>query len=211
MGGEVGVMSDGVPLFNAFDAGLRDAPAHELQDSCDGHPQGSGEYHYHSLSNCFKDIMVTTVLGYALDGFPITGPEVAPGKFLTTDDLDVCHGITSDVQMNGKTVTTYHYVMTRDFPYSASCFRGKPVGLQVIAGTGGPQPQGQSQGQTNQNSQASAPQGGNAPMGGPPQAAIDACSGVAGGSCTFSDDRGSHTGTCQTLPIGDQIACVPER
>jgi hypothetical protein len=220
MGGEVGVMTDGVPLFNAFDAGLRDAPAHELQDSCDGHPQGSGEYHYHSLSSCFKDIMVSTVLGYALDGFPITGPEVAPGKFLTTDDLDVCHGITSDVKIDGKTVTTYHYVMTRDFPYSASCFRGKPVGKQVIQGTGGPQPQNQmgqsgqpGQMQTNQSSQASGPpmgaQGSNgAPAGGPPQAAIDACTGNTVGVCTFSDDHGSHTGFCQTLPDG-QKACVP--
>lgn len=35
MGGEAGIMLTGVPLFNAFDAGLRDALAHELQDSCD--------------------------------------------------------------------------------------------------------------------------------------------------------------------------------
>jgi hypothetical protein len=209
MGGEVGVMEDGVPLFNAFDAGLRDAPAHELQDSCDGHPQGSGEYHYHSLSNCFKDIMVTTVLGYALDGFPITGPEVAPGKFLTTNDLDVCHGITSDVTINGKTVSTYHYVMTRDFPYSASCFRGKPVFLQVIAGAGPQGQQSQSPG-ANLPSQGSPPQGGSgAPMGGPPQAAISACGSGAGAHCSFSDDHGAHSGTCQSLP-GGQIACVPQ-
>ena len=32
MGGEVGIMSDGVALFNAFDAGLRDAPARFVQD-----------------------------------------------------------------------------------------------------------------------------------------------------------------------------------
>lgn|GEM_PF-768662 len=210
MGGEVGVMTDGVPLFNAFDAGLRDAPAHELQDSCDGHPQGSGEYHYHSLSNCFKDVMVSTVLGYALDGFPITGPEVAPGKFLATDDLDECHGITSDVKMNGKTVTTYHYVMTRDFPYSASCFRGKPVSMQVIAGAG---PQGQqsqssqSQGM-NQSAQESGPPQGGAPMGSPPQAAISACVGGTGTQCSFTDDHGTHSGTCQSIPTG-QVACVP--
>lgn len=43
--GEVGVMLSGIPLFDGFDAELRDAPAHEAQDSCDGHPQKNGEYH----------------------------------------------------------------------------------------------------------------------------------------------------------------------
>src|SRR5262249_43442644 len=80
----------------------------------------------HSLSSCFKDLSEKTVLGYALDGFPITGPMMATNKYLTTDDLDECHGITSDITIDGKTVTTYHYVMTQDFPYSASCFRSHP-------------------------------------------------------------------------------------
>lgn len=127
MGGEVGIMLTGVPLFNGFDAGLRDAAAHEVQDACEGHPQGDGQYHYHSLSSCFEDTSVTTVLGYALDGFPITGNEVAPGKTLTTYDLDVCHGLISEIVEDGVTKTTYHYVMTEDFPYSASCFRAEPV------------------------------------------------------------------------------------
>lgn len=138
MGGEVGIMLSGVPLFNGFDAGLRDAVAHELQDSCDGHPQGSGEYHYHSLSACMKDSAITTVLGYAYDGFPITGPVVAPGKYLTTKDLDECHGLTSEIVVDGVKKTTYHYVMTYDFPYSASCFRGKS---SWKGPTGGSQPQ----------------------------------------------------------------------
>jgi hypothetical protein len=136
MGGEVGVMLSGVALFNGFDAGLRDAAAHELQDSCEGHPQGSGEYHYHSLSSCFKDTNVSTVLGYAYDGFPITGAKVADNTYLTTEDLDECHGITSSVMIDGISTDTYHYVMTADFPYSASCFRGKPV----MTGPSGGQP-----------------------------------------------------------------------
>ena len=125
MGGEVGVMLTGVALFNAFDAGGRDAGAWEVQDNCGGHPESKGEYHYHTLSGCIKDISVKTVIGFALDGFPITGPQVGTGNILTTDDLDECHGLTSAVTLDGKTVTTYHYVMTQDFPYSASCFRGK--------------------------------------------------------------------------------------
>jgi hypothetical protein len=133
MGGEVGVMLTGVALFNAFDAGGRDAGAWEVQDDCSGHPQEKGEYHYHTLSSCIKDVGVGTVIGFALDGFAITGPQVGPGNVLTTDDLDECHGLTSQITLDGKTVTTYHYVMTEDFPYSVSCFRStasQPPGMQ---------------------------------------------------------------------------------
>ena len=127
MGGEAGVMLTGVAIFNGFDAGGRDAGAWEVQDSCSGHPQNKGEYHYHTLSSCIKDISVKTILGYALDGFPITGPQVGSGNILTTSDLDECHGIVSTINIDGKLTTTYHYVMTQDFPYSVSCFRAKPA------------------------------------------------------------------------------------
>lgn len=200
MGGEVGIMLSGVPLFNAFDAGLRDAPAHELQDLCDGHPQGSGEYHYHSLSACFKDIGITTVLGYALDGFPITGPLVAPGKYLTTADLDACHGVTSEIIVDGKKKTTYHYVMTQDFPYSVSCFRAQPVRTGpsggVVSGT------------TNSPSGSS---GRNDRIGGePPAEAFTACVGHTNGeSCSIKTPSGQMLrGVCQSARAGTQ-ACVP--
>ncbi len=111
-----------------MDAQQRDATAHEVQDSCNGHPQSQDVYHYHYLSKCFKDINETHILGYAVDGFPITGPEVAPGKYLSSSNLDACHGITSQIiGPNGKAYTTYHYVLTYDFPYSISCFHGTPV------------------------------------------------------------------------------------
>jgi hypothetical protein len=142
MGGEVGVMLTGVALFNAFDAGGRDAGAWEVQDNCQGHPQGTGIYHYHTLSACIKDTSVSTVIGFALDGFPITGPRVSDKNYLTTSDLDECHGIVSEVTLDGKKTTMYHYVMTQDFPYSVSCFRAAAIqspGQHV----GGQQPQQQ--------------------------------------------------------------------
>lgn len=143
LGGEVGVMLTGVALFSAFDADGRDAGAWEVQDGCNGHPQNTGEYHYHTLSSCIQDTSVSTVIGFALDGFPITGPKVGDNNILTTSDLDECHGITSTITLDGEQVETYHYVMTQDFPYSASCFRAtatQPPG-QPAAGTdqqGGP-------------------------------------------------------------------------
>jgi len=117
-------MTTGVALFDAFDAGGRDAGAWEVQDGCAGHPQISSEYHYHTLSSCIQDTSVITVIGWALDGFPITGPKVGTNNLLTTADLDQCHGITSTITVDGRAVTMYHYVMTQDFPYSVSCFRG---------------------------------------------------------------------------------------
>jgi hypothetical protein len=122
--GEVGVMTNGVLLLDAFDAEYRDAEAHEMQDSCSGHPHMDGMYHYHSLSACITDIDETHVIGWAFDGFPITGPKLPSGNYLTTSDLDECHGITSPIIEDGETVDTYHYVMTQDFPYSVGCFRG---------------------------------------------------------------------------------------
>ncbi|TAL14484.1 YHYH protein [Patescibacteria group bacterium] len=123
-GGVIGVMTTGVALFDAFDAGGRDAGAWEVQDSCSGHPQQEGQYHYHSLSKCITDINIQTVIGYAIDGYPITGPTIASGNVLTTNDLDECHGIVSQINLDGKLMTSYHYVMTQDFPYSISCYHG---------------------------------------------------------------------------------------
>jgi hypothetical protein len=208
MGGEVGIMLTGVPLFNAFDAGLRDAPAHELQDSCDGHPQGAGEYHYHGISRCIKETAIDKVIGYAYDGFPITGAKVAEGKFLTTEDLDECHGITSDVIVDGKKKSTYHYVMTVDFPYSAGCFRGKPVTTGPSVGM--PAQSGAAQqGQPAQNGQGAPAQAG----GTPPQEALSACSGSTKGAvCSFMSPRGDTVaGTCDIPPGATGLACVPRR
>jgi hypothetical protein len=121
--GPIAVILTGSLLYDALDAEGRDAPAHEVQDGCDGHPDPTGTYHYHSLSPCAKVGTSATLVGYALDGFGI----YAGGKALSTAGLDVCHGTTSVVPWRGKRERMYHYVMTQDFPYSLGCFRGMPV------------------------------------------------------------------------------------
>lgn len=130
VGGEIGIMLSGVELFNGLDAAGRDAGAWEVQDDCSGHPQKEGLYHYHTVSSCIGDTSVTNIIGYALDGFPITGPKVSDGNILTSDDLDECHGIFSKLTINDKPTMTYHYVMTQDFPYSISCYRSAPTQTQ---------------------------------------------------------------------------------
>lgn len=199
IGGEVGIMISGVPLFNSFDAEMRDAPAHEVQDSCDGHPQESGQYHYHGPSSCFGKAKTTELIGYAYDGFPITGSYVDDNNYLTSEDLDVCHGITSDVYVDGVLTKTYHYVMTVDFPYSIACYRGSEV-YQV--------PHTQSTNNTNTLSNTSTPPQ-QSSSSTPPQEAITACSGKStGSSCSFTTPNGSVSGYCQTPP-GSSLACVP--
>jgi hypothetical protein len=125
---EVGITLDGVQIHNPVDSTGRDELAHELQDVCTGGAQPGGGYHRHALSECTPHIHEPNALvGYALDGFGIFSPYDANGKELTTADLDECHGITSNITWEGKMTNMYHYVMTRDFPYTVACFRGTPT------------------------------------------------------------------------------------
>jgi hypothetical protein len=53
------------------------------------------------------------------------------------------------------------------------------------------------------------PPAGEGPSGLPPAEAVEACNGLSEGStCQFTTPRGSVTGDC--LPVGTQLACVPE-
>lgn len=126
--GMIGVAVNGVAIYNALDASGRDAVAHEAQDSCDGHPESTGEYHYHGPSSCIpQETQNNKLIGYALDGFGIYSMYDASGKEITNADLDACHGTTSVIPWNGKMVKMYHYVLTREYPYTVGCFMGTPV------------------------------------------------------------------------------------
>jgi hypothetical protein len=111
--GIVGIAVNGVPIFDGVDALNRDAVAHEVQDRCDGHPEMTGQYHYHSISACLPK---SGLVGYALDGYPIYS-----GGGYTDSDLDACHGRS----VNGH----YRYQATLEFPYTVGCFHGTPLRL----------------------------------------------------------------------------------
>ncbi len=196
MYGMVGVMNNGVLLFNAFDAEYRDALAHEVQDSYDGHPNQSG-YHKHGFISAIQSMKIGEVVGFAFDGYPITGPLLPNGNYVATADLDECHGMESEVLLDGKMVRTYHYVLTQDFPYSVGCFKGKSYEpTPGRAGGGAAAAQGAAPTQP-------------AAGGTPPQEAVSACTGKsAGASCSFTVPRGTLSGTCNTPP-GQSLACLP--
>jgi len=127
--GAIGILRSGVVLFNSLDAPGRDAVAHETQDLCQGHPQASGVYHYHSGSSCVLDQFDkgtghSALIGYIVDGFGLYGPRGEDGEELSSEDLDECHGHTHMIEWNGEMVEMYHYHATLDFPYTVGCMRG---------------------------------------------------------------------------------------
>lgn len=132
--GAVGFALTGVAIYDPLDAFFRDGPAHEVQDSCNGHPDPISRYHYHGWSPCIPDSGAeadghSDLAGYILDGFGIYGPNGEDGKPLATADLDECHGHTHEIVWDGKPVEMYHYHFTADFPYTISCYRGTPIQL----------------------------------------------------------------------------------
>jgi len=141
--GAVGILLTGVVLFNALDAQGRDAVAHEVQDGCQGHPQRTGVYHYHSVTTCLDDQRLpgghSALVGYALDGFGIFGGFGEGGTALSSADLDECHGHVHAIPWNGKTVAMYHYHGTADFPYTVGCMRGG-YDLENVRALSGPLP-----------------------------------------------------------------------
>jgi hypothetical protein len=228
VGGEVGIMLSGVLVFSAFDAEGRDAVAHEVQDNCDGHPQRTGFYHYHSLSDCIQDTSTSghsALVGYAFDGYGIYGYYGEDGAEVTNADLDVCHGHTHVIEWNGQMVEMYHYHATHEFPYTVGCFHGTPAVRGVsnenqgggMFGSGqGQQPGATQGGQPAMGAQGGA-QGQQSPMTGqgngmrqPPQAALNACANQSqGAACSFSTPNGTISGTCLTPPNQSALLCVP--
>ena len=127
--GMVAFALTGAAIYNALDAMGRDAPAHEIQDACDGHPQRSGQYHYHDGGPCMADTRSgagghSDLAGYALDGFGLYGLYGDGGRVLSNADLDACHGHAHTLDWDGARRGLYHYHLTPEYPYTIGCFRG---------------------------------------------------------------------------------------
>jgi YHYH protein len=132
--GAIGVLLTGARVFNALDADGRDAVAHETQDNCDGHPQGTSVYHYHNLSRCAQVTDDSTrhspLVGFIADGFGLYGNRGEGGAPLTNAELDVCHGHSHAIDLDGRSVVQYHYHATVEYPFTVGCYRGTPVAIR---------------------------------------------------------------------------------
>lgn len=129
--GPIGMALNGVVFFNPFEMGGLNAVEGYSEvwlDSCCGHPQQTGVYHYHKYPSCVKSPFSddgkqhSPIIGFAWDGFPVYGPYEAAGvmaKDLKADRaLDVCNGH-SDEQRG------YHYHVTPGrFPYIIGGYAG---------------------------------------------------------------------------------------
>ena len=92
--GPIGVSISGVPFFNQY-AGPNNQPLDNEIPSFDnyyGHPQQTGQYHYHWEPTYLTfNNSSSMLIGYSLDGFTIYGPtEQATGQF--PSDLDELNG-----------------------------------------------------------------------------------------------------------------------
>lgn len=129
--GPIGTAINGVVFFNPFEMGGMNAVEGYSEvwlDSCCGHPQQHGVYHYHKYPSCVKSPFPdegkrhSPILGFAWDGFPVYGPHESDGvmaKDLTGENaLDVCNGH-SDPERG------YHYHVTPGkFPYLLGGYHG---------------------------------------------------------------------------------------
>jgi hypothetical protein len=120
--GPIGMAINGVPLFNQYAAGRSPLTGEIISfDRYNGHPQQSGQYHYH-----LEPLWLTaangpsSLIGVLLDGFPVYGPKDSDGS--TPSNLDSCNGhshATADVSSG-----IYHYHATTAVPYLSGCYKG---------------------------------------------------------------------------------------
>ena len=129
--GAIGMALNGVVFFNPFEMeGMNAVEGYSevWLDSCCGHPQQSGVYHYHKYPSCVKSPFAdngkqhSPIIGFGFDGFPVYGPYEGLGemaKDLKGDRaLDVCNGHKDEVR-------GYHYHVTPgQFPYIIGGYAG---------------------------------------------------------------------------------------
>ena len=121
--GPIGVAINGIPFYNQYNGQGEDAVRLEVFDSCCGHPDQRGLYHYHQYPTCvkspFKDIagQHSPLIGFMMDGYAIYGPNGDNGK--PPMDLDESNG-------HWDAKRGYHYHVTKAYPYLIGAYRGTP-------------------------------------------------------------------------------------
>ena len=120
--GPMGMSVNGVPLFNQYAAGRSPLTSEIISfDRYTGHPQQSGQYHYHMEPTWLTgNNGASSLIGVLIDGFPVYGTKETDGS--SPSGLDSCNGhihATPDVPAG-----LYHYHVTAAVPYISGCFKG---------------------------------------------------------------------------------------
>ncbi|XP_064628511.1 uncharacterized protein LOC135488054 [Lineus longissimus] len=131
----IGIAINGVPFYSPYTADSLNAGECEKFDSCDGHADDRGSYHYHVGATCVVDGVKDKFLGVAMDGHPVYS---APDGFDKTK-LDECHG----QRFTDKGVERYRYILSgtkvEDYPYILGCFKGDIIDDRIKNGMKSPQ------------------------------------------------------------------------
>jgi hypothetical protein len=155
---KVGLALDGVPIF-ADAPSVLDTGHMPALDSCGGHVDPGGWYHWHATAtdintvfknegvkvSCQIEQKASAIFAYAFDGYPMYGHLDNNGKVPT--DLDKCNGHISSTLENPD--GGYHYHASNKFPNLPSCLRGVVAqdnfstnAKQGIGAEGGPRGRG---------------------------------------------------------------------
>ena len=127
-----GPMEGPVPTQEAFG----DPVFNNILDTCGGHTGYNADYHYHTIYSVSDCSLQETIVGYALDGFPIysnpsykwkSGYEKTGNPKTNSWDAYTYKGGTSTLdECNGQKQSdgSYRYYVTQSFPYVIGCYTG---------------------------------------------------------------------------------------
>lgn len=127
-----GPMEGPVPTQEAFG----DPVFNNILDTCGGHTGYNADYHYHTIYSVSDCSLQETIVGYALDGFPIysnpsykwkSGYEKTGNPKTNSWDAYTYKGGTSALdECNGQKQSdgSYRYYVTQSFPYVIGCYTG---------------------------------------------------------------------------------------
>jgi hypothetical protein len=126
--GPIGISVNGVVFYNQYAGPNNQALTNEINsfDQYLGHPQQSGQYHYHvEPTYLTSQLGNSAFLGLLADGFPVYGP-VENGKTITNSDLDAYHGHTSATVDFPNGIYHYHITPNQDPYINGNGFFGTP-------------------------------------------------------------------------------------
>lgn len=132
----------GLPIFGPMEGptpaieAYGDPVYNNLLDTCGGHTGYNADYHYHQILAISDCSLEETIVGYALDGFPIySNPQykwksgyekTGNPKSYSWDAYTFTGGTSTLDECNGQEQSdgSYRYYITESFPYVIGCYTG---------------------------------------------------------------------------------------